>query len=95
MNRRNRWRRLRFEGLETRILLAADLFVPLDDPVTQICIDSYAEVDSDQANADHDVVSGLNVSISDADRGSQEDLVISDLAFAELGSQLTAEQPFE
>jgi hypothetical protein len=95
MNRRNRWRRLRFEGLESRILLAADLFVPVDDPVTQICVTSYPEVDSDLGNADHDGAHGLNVSISDADRGSQEDLVISDLAFAELGSQLTAEQPFE
>ncbi len=69
--------------------------MPVDDPVTQICVASYAKVDFDLANVDHDVAHGLNVSISDADRGSQEDFVISDLAFAELGSELTAEEPFE
>lgn len=97
MNRRKRWRTLRFEGLETRVLLAADLFAAVEAPVTDVCVSSYCETASDGASGDVEFQQTtpeqvVHVNISAADRGSQEDIVISDLAFAELGGELSTEQ---
>lgn len=93
MNRQKRWRTLRFEGLETRVLFAADLFAAVDAPVTDICVASYCETATATSNADSGLaqVTGeqvVHVSISKA-----EDTAISDLAFAQLGSEVSAERP--
>lgn len=98
MNRRKRWRTLRFEGLETRILLAADVFDSFAAPVTDLCVTSCCESACDAsapANQQSAAQQVVHTSISAADRGSQEDVLVSDLAFAQFGSELADQPPLE
>lgn len=95
MNRRKRRRTLRFERLETRVLLAADLFAAVQGPLTELCVASYCETADEAGPAAVDAVQttardAVHAEISLEDRGTQEEIVISDLAFAELGGELSA-----
>lgn len=98
MNRRKRWRTLRFEGLETRVLLAADLFAAVEAPVTDVCVASYCETAAGTAESELGQGAGeqiVHVSISAADRGSADDIAISDRAFARYGSEVSADRPLD
>lgn len=90
MKRRKRLRTLRFEGLETRLLLAGDLFPSqMDNALVDVCLSSaYAEsVRDDSADLREFIGSEtvLRTVLTDSDRGTPEEILLRDLAFADLG----------